>query len=335
MENFAPQRPSPKASEIPIEEPLTQFLLERISSFDELNAASSEEGERAFRFALMRALEKERVQTDRWKEGTQFLVQKLAEGGEGVVVKRLKSKMRMYRQGELKPEQYFAVLREQHNFILSYFGHEFVPATEFLEVRGNFGDPRPDLFLSGREFVMIQEEISGINPEDTSAAFPMLSEAMQAQVREFVRYYEAMQYQAGAIIENQIIINPEKGSIKISDTNHPIHLADFLAGNRFLAMLYREKPFVIRDSRDVCRLLAERIPELSDYSEKEFNKMIADLEVRTPKGNALLHSLTERWGEDDYTAGYLYVVQALGLFPVSGHNSFISRLLRKLHMEES
>lgn len=46
-------------------------------------------------------------------------------------------------RGDLSIEDYWELLKDQHELVHKYFGDLFVPRTEFVEVNTNFGQPNP------------------------------------------------------------------------------------------------------------------------------------------------------------------------------------------------
>jgi hypothetical protein len=322
--------------------PITDLVLDNIQSFEELNAQSLKEGETAFAETLIKILEKREVEGTLLGMGSQSLVQRLKEA-QGVVIKRLMFGRVLKGQGNLSPGEYFNHKKEEYALVRKYFGPEFTPHTEFVEVNSNFNSPHPDTIL-GYEYIMVQEELSGVDASFQAGSEwdfkdKKLTEALKGRVWDFISRYQHMQTESGRVIEDQIRVDFNKGELYIQDTDFLPSYKSFTQNNAFLEYIEAEGQ---TDIHSIIILLGVNVPALSELngiSDTDLNEVIPLAETKefSSAQQWLLRKLRQESKNIDELQAILFgfsrLVTAIDYFPPTGDNFFIKRLKRAFDLE--
>ena len=259
-----------------------------------------------------------------------------------MVIKRLRDLPQLHLQENRTRRQYFAMLKEQHRLIESYFGPEFVPTTYFFEVpfhikisdvrRGQSDNVAPSPSLP--EFIMVQRRLEGEEEHfwDPSERIAVTTQ-LKAKLLGFVQRYRTMQ-KDGLTIEDQIMIDFSKNKVWISDTNFPRKFSP----ERFKDKLF--EPFMkafnidvnsLKTPTDVWNVLVETVPEFQAFKGIAFDK-IAHLLQPTYGDKALFKRIRQRYelsGNADLYTGVVQLIFVLDDFPPRGDNRFIRNLIYK------
>jgi hypothetical protein len=329
----------------PRENAVTNLVLEDTKDFEELNAATLQEGEQKFTAALIKALEKQEAEEKPLGIGSQSLVQRLKEA-KGLVVKRLMFGKKLLGQGNLSPEQYFNFKKEEYDLVKKYFGSDFTPYTEFVEVDTNFKSPHPDT-IPGHEYIMAQEELGG---EDFSFQYgaehdfdkKKITPRLRKNLIEFVQRYEEMQKGAKTVIEDQVRVDYDKGNIFIYDTDYLASFENLTNGNAYLNYLGADAS-EIKDVRSLMKFLGNKVPDLANLNN------ISDAELTEAIPLTETSEFFDGWSriqkklnaegktKDDslkILRGFAMLVTAIDYFPPAGDNAFLKRFKKAFHLDE-
>lgn len=322
----------------------TQFVLNDIQSFEELKAANLLESEGKFTEALQKSLEKGDAEEEVVGQGSQSLVQKL-KNAEGIVIKRLMFGKELKGQNGLTPDKYFAKKRREHELVKSYFGLEFVPHTEFVEVNTNFNSPRPDT-IPGHEYILVQEELAGEDVSFQGGAEPFIekeqiSPELKKELLNFIDKYKKMADESHTVIEDQIRVDFSLGKVFIQDTDYLFSYQELTTDNMFLKYIGRSEAEV-GDVRSLIKLLSDEVPawaNLHNSSGEELANSIPLLEKKQTK--EAFSWLTDRLFKEKkppneiqaILKGLSKLIYAVDYFPPAGDNVFIKQLKKSFYLD--
>jgi len=271
---------------------------------------------------------------------------------EKLVVKRLHAaRDKKHHQEELNNDEYFALLKEQHETIEGYFGNDFVPNTEFVVVESNMGNHNPELYLPSKEYLMVQEKIKGVEIRDYLHEYAnpkILSEDTKNALRLFIERYNEMMSKEQEIIEDQFFIDDQQRKVSIYDTNHPISFCRYVSDNGFLKQ-FNISESAIQTSQDLLNLFFSKIPELAVLSRKEYQTEIAPVLFmgNCPLYLKIMNILRNRYsdctedfvyqgkkiGKTNYVEeGFKNLLVAVDYFPPKGNNIFIRKIVDKFKL---
>lgn len=331
--------------EVPEKRPITNFVLENVVSYEELNAKDIQEGEQKFLAALTHVLERQSVEEKRIGIGSQSLVQKL-EASEGVVLKRLMFGKQLRGQDNLTPDQYFTEKKKEYEVVKKYFGRKFVPDTEFAEVTTNFNSPHPGM-IPGHEYVMIQDKLPGEDINFQAGTEPNISSenitpALKSNLADFITRYETMRRESETVIEDQLRIDFQSGEIHIADTDFLPSFRKFVEGNAFLEYVGTSTEKII-DTNSLIKLLGAEVPalaELSGISGEHLSESLPILETGefADAASWLLKKLSTEGKTTEekqrIVNDFGKLIAAIDYFPPEGDNIFIQRVKRAFHLEK-
>ena len=302
---------------------VAEFVFGQIDDFKELSADDLPGGEEAFRQVLVKSLENQKLGTVLGPGG--IVEARRLLGQDRVIIKRLriysgKSKKNhpwSLEHNEMSPEEYFRFIEQEHELLRKYFGDRFVPHTEFLQVNAaesGLAESSREFTWQGKEFVEIQEKISGQEMRSAPAKLP-LTPLLREELEEFIRRYNNMRKLESALPEDQVNVDYKNNRVVIFDTNHLIDFRSMVEKNPILPRL-EIVPDSINTPQDlidaVCRKLNKR-----KYAPGEYRDFLKSF-----KGDFL--------SEDMLVAGYLQ--NTILRFPPEGDNSFIQLIKEKFKL---
>jgi len=326
-ESINPNTDSEFEQESRLPNEVAEFIIERVDSYEQLNAKNVPAGEKKFRQVLVRELKKRRFEENALDYGTVHDVYRLKREPRPIVFKRLKlwgGVPDLRRAPNISDQEYFDLLRDQHRLIEKYFGDEFVPHTEFVKVHtgqkeNGFRSFSTDEY--GNEYVIVQEEITGqeftnINADEVTNP---LNPELEKKLVEFIKRYRIMAAKEGSVIEDQIRIDFNKNAVRISDTNHPFNFKKILNDNQMLRQL-QVNPDSLKNGDDIVNVLAFNFPECKT----KFNN--------DDWMNDMAYAAFKRFGlrgqEDFYE-----LLQAIDHFPKEGDALFIKLIISRFSLE--
>lgn len=259
---------------------ISDFVVENLASYNDLNAPTLEEADDKFKKALKQILEKKQIGEKKGRGG-QLLVNAV-QGVKGLVVKRLEAAGELPLRGDRTLDEYWQYFKSEHELVSKHFGPRFVPHTEFVEIENNMGDPDPFAFLvlNGKEYIMVQEEIEGENlfMFDKSIDKSIVSPELKLQMKEFLRRYERLMREEKMVIEDQIVVNSKLNTIKVTDTNHLISFNELVNvhGKPFLKK-YGIDPQKMTTASEIIQAICEHVPEMSSLRTNTYSEIISEL----------------------------------------------------------
>lgn len=320
-------------TDIIVENSVTDMVIRAVSSFEELNAPTREEGDKKFTQALISTIERRKVST-KIGNGELFVVNPLRNtennGNENVVVKR-------FRAGDSYLKNKWESVRKEHKLVEKYFGRRFVPYTEFIETRTNFGDsePQDSLILPGHEYVMVQELITGeefTGYERGTYSSIETSPELKSELNEFIRRYETMMRREQKVIPEQIAIDYQTNKIHVLDTNllYSMDLQIELA--KYTLQAWSIAPESIRNSNDALKALFDHIPQLALLKDKSYSEIVNSELWETFKRD---RPFFKSAGDAGIINGIDELIRMIEEYaPEGGHNNFVRRLMSKFGINE-
>jgi len=315
---------------------VAEFVISQVESYEELNAPSLEEADDNFKQILISSLKDKAVNKKALGVGLTLLVNEMVDHDD-IVIKRLQAGKRTDRQGERSIDDYWNDLYKEHELLESYFGRRFIPYTEFVITDTNFGDPDPEGFsvIPDREYVMVQEKISGEKLElwklySSKYEIPPSTPGLKPEVIAYIKIYEDMMRREGLIPEDQIMINYPTGEVTISDTNHMRSFRNYIDKSKDLLdeLGIGDQPELTPEL--LANILVEKVPAFFDLKGADYTQIMQACSESSPYYKQAMKEINVR-----HVKNLKALTKAVECFSPEGeHNRYVQALMQKFEITD-
>lgn len=237
---------------------LAEFVIDNTPYYEDLHAATLQEGDDKFRVALVEALKNSQA-GEALGSGSYYRVYGL-EGDDRVAIKQLQA--HGYDNEELG--RLWQEIQDEHHTIVTYFGSRFIPDTEFLTLN--------------QQYIVVQEQAAGKKffslPEELQT-----SPELKQDVIEYVMRCERMM-RAGILLDHpdDLMIDDAPDAtrrVTLLDTNSLANFTDIVAGRNTKIFLeeYGIDPASIRTPEDIIHMIHTLVPSLLDLGVQETEEL--------------------------------------------------------------
>lgn len=248
---------------------LASFVIDSLSSYDDLHADSPEEGKEKFNAATIAALQTSNV-GEQLGLGFFNTVYELQDN-EQVVVKIVGTAGYDAEAVDARWKK----IQDEHRTVVAYLGSRFVPDTEFTVIGHRL---EPDAGSAGEEsaleYVLVQERMFGQNLEFCTEPI-QASPELKAEAAEYIARYERMMRDGIAMDHpDDLMVNDTPGATRrlaVLDTNYLTKLTD-IANNRNTGVFLREygiDPTSIQKQEDLEQTLRGVVPRILGLEAQE------------------------------------------------------------------
>jgi len=314
--------------------PVIESVPNNVGIYGDFNAKTPHEDDDLFNKALANTLIQIGLDETPIGEGGQFIVYKLREY-HGVVVKRLRAAENMAHQGNMTPEEYFDKLKKGYELSVSVLGERFVPNSKFLIIDANFGTYNATHYIESKEYVIVQEELTGIDVESIlngEVSVPILDKQIRNELILFVEQLRRANKKLISPLEGaQFTIDTENNRVKAYDVYFSSTFADAISDNTFLNSIGID-PSTLTSPDKLYDILLNNIPQLNKY------KGVPYRQVKRELNDLVLRDIRKQYekttGEDVAWDLDNLVGIVLDVYPLEGDCSLVQQIIEKFSLDE-
>jgi len=241
----------------------------------------------------------------------------------------------MAHQGNMTPEEYFDKLKKGYELSVSVLGERFVPNSKFLIIDANFGTYNATHYIESKEYVIVQEELTGIDVESIlngEVSVPILDKQIRNELILFVEQLRRANKKLISPLEGaQFTIDTENNRVKAYDVYFSSTFADAISDNTFLNSIGID-PSTLTSPDKLYDILLNNIPQLNKY------KGVPYRQVKRELNDLVLRDIRKQYekttGEDVAWDLDNLVGIVLDVYPLEGDCSLVQQIIEKFSLDE-